>query len=243
MGPMNGGMDPESRIGFNTVLGSCTSGRLRQGEQIVDSGGHRLAMEQGGARSRSYRPSIEQQQQTQASQQKGDDLITPSRAASRCRSCRDAPLNKGRSRRIVACLRLAAQECVAARPRSYPSPGRRRTAALSRQVDRRRHRTGIMHHVDQPARVIGEMLRVARTAIIVFDHNNYAFGGGLARRLRMGLKLCGLLGVASYVKQGLNRSVTARTMAGGIPTLCSQLSADRASGAARLSHADAAPGE
>jgi SAM-dependent methyltransferase len=65
--------------------------------------------------------------------------------------------------------------------------------------------TGIMHHVDQPARVIGEMLRVARTAIIVSDHNNYAFGGDLARRLRMGLKLCGLLGVATYVKQGLNR--------------------------------------
>jgi SAM-dependent methyltransferase len=65
--------------------------------------------------------------------------------------------------------------------------------------------TGIMHHVDDPARVIAEMFRVARKAILISDHNNYAFGGDLMRRLRMGLKLCGLLNATTFVRQGFNR--------------------------------------
>ncbi len=65
--------------------------------------------------------------------------------------------------------------------------------------------TGIMHHVDNPSKVIAEMFRVARKAILISDHNNYAFGGDLMRRLRMGLKLCGLLGPMTYVRQGFNR--------------------------------------
>lgn len=65
--------------------------------------------------------------------------------------------------------------------------------------------TGIMHHVDDPAKVISEMFRVARKAILISDHNNYAFGGDRARRVRMLLKVCGLLDWATYVKQGFKR--------------------------------------
>lgn len=61
-----------------------------------------------------------------------------------------------------------------------------------------------MHHVDSPSRVITEMFRVARKAVLISDHNNFAFGGSLARRLRMALHLCGLLKPATYFKQGFN---------------------------------------
>jgi SAM-dependent methyltransferase len=65
--------------------------------------------------------------------------------------------------------------------------------------------TGIMHHVDNPAAVITEMSRVARKALLISDHNNYAFGGSLEKRIRVALKLCGLFGVATFIKQGFNR--------------------------------------
>lgn len=62
--------------------------------------------------------------------------------------------------------------------------------------------TAIMHHADDPPKIISEMFRVARNGILISDHNNYAFGGALAKRLRMGLKLCGLLGAANYIRNG-----------------------------------------
>jgi SAM-dependent methyltransferase len=65
--------------------------------------------------------------------------------------------------------------------------------------------TGIMHHVDQPASVIAEMFRVARKAVLVSDHNNFAFGGTIARRIRIALYSCGLFGIAAFVKQGFRR--------------------------------------
>lgn len=65
--------------------------------------------------------------------------------------------------------------------------------------------TGIMHHVDHPAAVIGEMLRVARRFVLVSDHNNFAFGSLKARYVRRWLAATGLLGVATFVKQGLRR--------------------------------------
>jgi SAM-dependent methyltransferase len=65
--------------------------------------------------------------------------------------------------------------------------------------------TGIMHHVDDPLKVISEMFRVSRKAILISDHNNYAFGGDLMRRIRMGLKLTGLFKAVTYVRQGFNR--------------------------------------
>jgi ubiquinone/menaquinone biosynthesis C-methylase UbiE len=65
--------------------------------------------------------------------------------------------------------------------------------------------TGIMHHVDDHAKVIAEMFRVARNAVLISDHNNYALGGDMMRRLRMGLKLCGLLRATTYICQGFSR--------------------------------------
>jgi ubiquinone/menaquinone biosynthesis C-methylase UbiE len=65
--------------------------------------------------------------------------------------------------------------------------------------------TGIMHHVDCPAKAIREMFRVARKAVLISDHNNFAFGGALARRARLWLYASGLLDVATFVKQGFRR--------------------------------------
>ena len=65
--------------------------------------------------------------------------------------------------------------------------------------------TGIMHHADHPSLIISEMFRVVRKGVLISDHNNYAFGGSLARRLRMGLKVCGLLGAATFVRQGFKK--------------------------------------
>lgn len=64
--------------------------------------------------------------------------------------------------------------------------------------------TGIMHHVDSPTAVMSEMFRVARTAVLISDHNNFAFGSVMARRVRMALYTCGLLKIATYLKQGFN---------------------------------------
>ncbi len=64
--------------------------------------------------------------------------------------------------------------------------------------------TGIMHHVDRPAAVIAEMFRVSRKAILISDHNNFAFGSSVARRIRMALYLSGFLKFAIYLKQGFN---------------------------------------
>jgi SAM-dependent methyltransferase len=65
--------------------------------------------------------------------------------------------------------------------------------------------TGIMHHVDHPSKVISEMFRVARKGILISDHNNYAFGSNIAKRVRMGLKVAGLLNAFTFVKQGFKR--------------------------------------
>ncbi|WP_426413199.1 class I SAM-dependent methyltransferase [Bradyrhizobium ganzhouense] len=64
--------------------------------------------------------------------------------------------------------------------------------------------TGIMHHADNPALVISEMFRVARTAVLISDHNNYAFGGAMTQRIRIGLKVCGLLKAVNFLRQGFN---------------------------------------
>lgn len=65
--------------------------------------------------------------------------------------------------------------------------------------------TAILHHVEDPGRCIREMARVARKAIFISDHNNFAFGSDRARRLRLGLFAAGLLDVATFIKQGFRR--------------------------------------
>jgi SAM-dependent methyltransferase len=65
--------------------------------------------------------------------------------------------------------------------------------------------SGIMHHVDHPQLVIGELFRVAKQAVLISDHNNFAFGSTKARKLRRWLAATGLLGIATFVKQGFRK--------------------------------------
>lgn len=65
--------------------------------------------------------------------------------------------------------------------------------------------SAIMHHVDRPEDVIKEMFRVAKKLVFISDHNNFAFGGKMARGLRLVLYSVGLLSVATYLKQGLRK--------------------------------------
>jgi ubiquinone/menaquinone biosynthesis C-methylase UbiE len=65
--------------------------------------------------------------------------------------------------------------------------------------------SAIMHHVDDPRQVIDEMFRVSRKAVLISDHNNYAFGSATAQRVRMALKMAGLLSAFAFVRQGFKR--------------------------------------
>lgn len=40
---------------------------------------------------------------------------------------------------------------------------------------------GVLHHVEQPEQIISEMIRVARRAVFISDHNIYGWGGSLTR--------------------------------------------------------------
>jgi ubiquinone/menaquinone biosynthesis C-methylase UbiE len=65
--------------------------------------------------------------------------------------------------------------------------------------------TGIMHHVDDPEMCIREMFRVCRKAILISDHNNFAFGSILTRRIRLTLFALSLLKIFTFVKQGFKK--------------------------------------
>lgn len=65
--------------------------------------------------------------------------------------------------------------------------------------------TGIMHHVDNPEKVIREMYRISRYGVVISDHNNFAFGRPLVRKIRLVLYALNLLGLACYIKQGFRK--------------------------------------
>lgn len=65
--------------------------------------------------------------------------------------------------------------------------------------------TGIMHHVDSRNQCIREMFRVARKVVLISDHNNFAFGSTLARRIRLALFTFSLLDIVTFIKQGFRR--------------------------------------
>jgi SAM-dependent methyltransferase len=51
---------------------------------------------------------------------------------------------------------------------------------------------GMLHHVERPERVIGEMLRVARKAVFISDANRFGQGGAVARFAKLALYRLGL---------------------------------------------------
>jgi SAM-dependent methyltransferase len=60
----------------------------------------------------------------------------------------------------------------------------------------------ILHHVPDPARVVAEMLRVARRAIFVSDTNNFGRGPAPLRLMKQTLNAVGLWGAADWIKTG-----------------------------------------
>ena len=64
---------------------------------------------------------------------------------------------------------------------------------------------GVLHHVPAPKRVISEAFRVSAKYILISDHNKYAFGGNITKRVRMILFCLGLLNIFTYIKQGFNK--------------------------------------
>jgi ubiquinone/menaquinone biosynthesis C-methylase UbiE len=59
---------------------------------------------------------------------------------------------------------------------------------------------GILHHVPRPESVIREMLRVARSAVIISDSNRFGQGSWPMRVLKLGLYKMHLWGVVNYLK-------------------------------------------
>ena len=65
--------------------------------------------------------------------------------------------------------------------------------------------TGVMHHADHRRDVIREMFRVARKAVLISDHNNFAFGSRPTRWVRLWLYATQLLAPATFIKQGFRK--------------------------------------
>jgi ubiquinone/menaquinone biosynthesis C-methylase UbiE len=59
---------------------------------------------------------------------------------------------------------------------------------------------GVLHHVADPARMVGEMIRVAKRAVFLSDSNRFGQGGRPARLLKTALYKCGLWRAARYVQ-------------------------------------------
>jgi SAM-dependent methyltransferase len=59
---------------------------------------------------------------------------------------------------------------------------------------------GVLHHVAQPSRVVGEMLRVAGRAVFFSDSNNFGQGSAGKRALKQALQALRLWPLANYLK-------------------------------------------
>ncbi len=58
---------------------------------------------------------------------------------------------------------------------------------------------GVLHHAENPSRVIREMMRVARRAVFISDSNRFGQGSKLARLVKVGLWNVGLWPFYNYV--------------------------------------------
>ncbi len=63
----------------------------------------------------------------------------------------------------------------------------------------------ILHHVPHPDRVVGEMLRVARKAVVIVDCNRFAQGSWPARLFKLFLYKIGLWHAFNFVRTGGKR--------------------------------------
>jgi ubiquinone/menaquinone biosynthesis C-methylase UbiE len=59
---------------------------------------------------------------------------------------------------------------------------------------------GVLHHVAQPARMVDEMIRVAKRAVFLSDSNRFGQGGRAARLVKTALYQCGLWRAARFVQ-------------------------------------------
>jgi ubiquinone/menaquinone biosynthesis C-methylase UbiE len=59
---------------------------------------------------------------------------------------------------------------------------------------------GVLHHVAQPARMVAEMIRVAKRAVFLSDSNRFGQGGPAARLLKTVLYKCGLWQAARFIQ-------------------------------------------
>jgi ubiquinone/menaquinone biosynthesis C-methylase UbiE len=59
---------------------------------------------------------------------------------------------------------------------------------------------GVLHHVADPARMVGEMIRVAKRAVFLSDSNRFGQGSHPARLLKTALYKCGLWRAARFVQ-------------------------------------------
>ena len=61
---------------------------------------------------------------------------------------------------------------------------------------------GVLHHIRDPARVVAEMLRVAKKAIFISDANNFGQGSALKRGIKQTLHTFGMWRPARYLWGG-----------------------------------------
>jgi ubiquinone/menaquinone biosynthesis C-methylase UbiE len=59
---------------------------------------------------------------------------------------------------------------------------------------------GVLHHIQTPARVVGEMLRVAKKAVFIADSNNFGQGGVFARTMKQTFHGLGLWPLIDFIK-------------------------------------------
>jgi ubiquinone/menaquinone biosynthesis C-methylase UbiE len=61
---------------------------------------------------------------------------------------------------------------------------------------------GVLHHVQKPDKVVSEMLRVARKAVVLSDENRFAYGTFLERVAKLALCKAGLFPAFYWLKTG-----------------------------------------
>jgi ubiquinone/menaquinone biosynthesis C-methylase UbiE len=60
--------------------------------------------------------------------------------------------------------------------------------------------TGVLHHVRQPDKIVREMMRVARKAVFISDHNIFGQGSAISRRLKWALYRAKLWHIAKLLQ-------------------------------------------